>query len=374
MDSSLQEHKSKSKSKKDKKKSRKRKTTFWDFLIKLLFVSFIIYTIQACPNDMNHESSVCYGLSKYRELILDRYVFPAFHRVLTHPSLTPHLERVKPHINTAISIGKPIVQRTQNEWNGRVVPQWNKRVVPQWHKRVVPQWNKHVVPQLVFVDQKIEPYRTRVSVEYDRYSSRIVPHVKLAIYSLQRWQRQAQPYIILAATKTHDSYETAKPYAIPVWNRIKAALKQLLLFAREQRVLYVDPHVATIWEKVKELSSRKPKGSMTQNEPAAPSPAVPVTRAEIPTEDEVVSPTTSKEADTVTAIVTEWTEPASPIESTVSSASSDRSQDFEFRTSSSTATSLSEDVTQIPDITGPSLIIPEPFPTTHEGGGLADYQ
>ena len=132
-------------------------------------------------------------------------------------------------------------------------------------------------------------------------------------------------------------------------------------------MLYVDPHVATIWEKVKELSSRKPKGSMTQNEPAAPSPAVPVTRAEIPTEDEVVSPTTSKEADTVTAIVTEWTEPASPIESTVSSASSDRSQDFEFRTSSSTATSLSEDVTQIPDITGPSLIIPEPFPTTHEG-------
>lgn len=200
-------------------------------------------------------------------------------------------------------------------------------------------------------------------VEYNRYSSRIVPHVKLAIYNLQRWQRQTQPYLILVATKTHSGYQTAKPYVIPVWNRIKAGIKQLLLFVREQRVLFVDPHVARIWEKVKELSSGHPNENET-SKPAMPDPTAPLIGTENQTEVKVL-PATPKEAESMVTVVTGWAETASAFANLPPSSEG-------FESSSTVASSLSEEVTTIPDITGPSIIVAEPTLTPLEGEGDDD--
>jgi hypothetical protein len=367
---------------------------------------FTIYTIRVCPTDVTHNSPVCRGLSRYRELVLEPYVFPAFHRALAHPSIAPHVERVKPHVNTVIRIGKPIVRRTRVEWNSRIVPQWNKRVVPQWNKRVVPQWNRHIAPIILRVDQKVEPYRSRVTREYNRYSNYITPHLWTTKTNLQRWQRQAQPYVVLAATKTYHGYQTAKPYAIPIWNHIKAGARKLLLLVREQRILFVDPHVARIWEKVKELSSGKPKGSGTvKEEPTAPKAAAPVTKVETNTsEDEGIPfsmPSSSvipKEAETTASVATEssavatalpTTEAtehstvaiespptASATESKVTSVSSVVSEVVESTlpttASSITTSSPSEEVTPSLDITGPSLVTHEPISTLLKAPDEAD--
>jgi hypothetical protein len=251
-------------------KSRKSGISPGDILVYLLLAWFSIYAITVCPADTHHDSTICYGLAKYRQMVLDPYLFSIFHRALAHPSVAPHVERVKPGLNTAVRIGKPIVRGTRVAWNSRIVPQWNKRVVPQWNKHVVPQWKKHVVPQLHHVDHIIEPYRTRVTNQYNLYSKYIGPHLRTAETNVRRWRRQAQPYIVLAATKTHQGYHATKPYAKPIWDSIKAGVKQLLLFVRKQRVLFVDPHVARIWEKVKELSSGAPKRSGTVREESTP--------------------------------------------------------------------------------------------------------
>lgn len=76
----------------------------------------------------------------------------------------------------------------------------------------------------------------------------------MAIHNLQRWQRQAEPYVLLAVSKTKAGYSAAKPYAVPLAKRCSHLLQQFALFLRGQRQKFVDPHVAKMWEKVKELS------------------------------------------------------------------------------------------------------------------------
>jgi hypothetical protein len=275
--------------------------------------------------------------------------------------------------------------------------EWNSRIVPQWKKRVLPQWNIHVAPQLRRVDQIFEPYRTRVMQQFSRYSNRIAPHVWTAKTKFQRWRRQVQPYVIFAANKTHDGYQAAKPYAKPIWNRIKAGTKQLLLFVRQQRVLFVDPHVARIWEKVKELSSGKPGMSGTvRDEYATPV----VTNATIAvTEEDAVPPpassvvlssvakgfasvTASSISTTSPSIASETSTPVGTESSTAPTGSITDSDGFapasSLLESTSTKTvsfsvtsSPSDIVITPPDITDPSLGN-KPAPTALEVADEAD--
>lgn len=205
-----------------------------------------------CPQDTHLQSPICRGLTEYKRIVLDPYIIPPIQAVLAHPSVAPHIERAKPYVHRAVEITVPILLRTQQEWNLHVVPQWEKRVVPEWNKRVVPQWDKHVAPRIQFLQSKVEPYRLCVLQEYEQ---RIAPRARVAFYNLQRWQRRAEPYVILAVSKTKGGYYAAKPYAVPLAKKSGHLLQQFALFLREQRQKFVDPHVAKIWEKVKELSS-----------------------------------------------------------------------------------------------------------------------
>jgi hypothetical protein len=91
------------------------------------------------------------------------------------------------------------------------------------------------------------------------YNSRVATHIKVAIYNIKRWQRISQPYIVLAADKAYGGYRTTKHYVIPLWAKTKVTIRYMLVLARAQRRQFVDPHVARIWEKVKELSRGKAK-------------------------------------------------------------------------------------------------------------------
>jgi ribosomal protein S30 len=212
-----------------------------------------------CPKDTHLQSPICRGLTEYKRIVLDPYIIPPIQAVLAHPSVSPHIERAKPYVHRAVEITTPILLRTQQEWNLHVVPQWERRIVPKWNNRVVPKWNKYIVPhwdrqvapRIQLVQSKLDPYRLRVTQEYEQ---RILPHAQVAIYNLQRWQRQAGPYVLLAVSKTQDGYYAAKPYAVPLAKRCGHLLQQFALFLRGHRQKFVDPHVAKMWEKVKELS------------------------------------------------------------------------------------------------------------------------
>ncbi|KAF9244141.1 hypothetical protein BU15DRAFT_71706 [Melanogaster broomeanus] len=227
---------------------------FLEFLTKLLLLAFTIYAFSVCPQDTQSQSPICRGLTEYKRIVLDPYVIPPLQATLAHPSIAPHIERAKPYVDRAVELTTPILLRTQEEWNLRVVPQWERRIVPEWNKRVVPHWNIYVVPRIELLRATVEPYRFRAIHECEQ---RIAPHARVAMYNLHRWQRQAQPYISVGVSKIQDGYHATRPYVVPWAKQFGHALQQFALFLQEQRQKFVDPHVAKIWEKVKELSRGK---------------------------------------------------------------------------------------------------------------------
>jgi hypothetical protein len=223
----------------------------------LLF--FTIYFLSACPQDAELKSPVCRGLSEYRRIILEPYILPTVNKALSHPSILPYVERATPYANQAIGIASPVVLRTQHEWNHRIVPQWNKVIVPQYHK--------YLTPQLELASAVTEPY---LSALQEKYESSLGPQVRLVINTMNKCQRAARPYILIAADRSYTAYRAARPYMRPVWQRVMRILKQLLVFLRVQRRQFVDPHVARIWERIKELS-RGGDETVTAHSPSTPS-------------------------------------------------------------------------------------------------------
>ena len=220
---------------------------------------FTIYSLSACPQDAELKSPVCRGLSEYRRIILEPYILPAVNKALSHPSILPYVERATPYANQAIRIASPVVLRTQHEWNHRIVPQWNKVIVPQYHK--------YLTPQLELASAATEPY---LSALQEKYESSLGPHVRLVINTMNKCQRAARPYVLIAADRSYTAYRAARPYMRPVWQRVMRILKQLLVFLRAQRRQFVDPHVARIWERIKELS-RGGDETVTAHSPSTPS-------------------------------------------------------------------------------------------------------
>lgn len=117
----------------------------------------------------------------------------------------------------------------------------------------------------------MEPYRLRIIQQYEQ---RIAPRARVAFYNLQRWQRRAEPYVLLAVSKTKDGYYASKPYTVPLAKKSGHLLQQFALFLRGQRQKFVDPHVAKIWEKVKELSSGQVIRETPPDRESQPSEAV----------------------------------------------------------------------------------------------------
>ncbi|TCD71787.1 hypothetical protein EIP91_003130 [Steccherinum ochraceum] len=247
--------KSKGRGKQKKKSSRNGSGGFLELLTRAFLLFFTIYTLSVCPTDEHLKSPVCRGLHEYRRLILEPYLLPPFQQALAHPSVAPYIDRAKPYAERFVATAKPIALRTQHEWNARVVPQWNKRIVPQWNKHAVPVWNSYAVPQIQRVEQQLNPYIRTLTTEYEQ---KIAPHVQLAFYNLQKWRVQAQPYVVLAAQRTYSGYQKAKPYAIPLLQRMKILFAELVQFLIAQRRQFVDPHLVRIWEGVVELSGGKP--------------------------------------------------------------------------------------------------------------------
>ncbi|KAH8110987.1 hypothetical protein DFH11DRAFT_1859633 [Phellopilus nigrolimitatus] len=252
--------------KKEKARPRKKRPSSWlDLFSRMFILAFLIYSLSVCPTD-KQQSLVCRGLSEYRRVILEPYVITPFQNLLQHPSVFPY---AVPVINAA----KPVVSRSQKEWNTRVVPQWNARVVPQWKEHVVPLWNTRVSPYIARLDAKVGPYRQTVGKTYSR---NVAPYVAYA----QRVVHRSQPYILLTVAKSYDTYQSSRPYLVRGYKQlqrvpplfVKYVLKPLAVARRQ----FVDPHVALLVEKIKELSAgtaKTPTGESVDDK-ITPAPAV----------------------------------------------------------------------------------------------------
>jgi len=200
------------------------------------------------------------------------------------------VKEIEPYVIRAHRVLQPVVATTVSKFSTYVIPEWNNRVVPQYHTYIAPR----VQNALSYMD----PYLVAVGTEYERY---LAPYVRISAATAWRLQKQAQPYAVLAWYKSIDGYTYAKPYARPAWERFKDVVLRILAYLAVYRRQFVDPHVAQMWAKIKELSGDKVVPTTTK-------PAVtpkPVPAADVPIKEE---------PSTVAAIsVEEGTHPPAPV-------------------------------------------------------------
>lgn len=297
--------KGKHKAKKNGKKSRN-SMSFMELLFRAFLLWFTIYTLSVCPEDEHLKSPVCRGLAEYRRLVIEPYFIPPIQQALAHPAVAPYIETAKPYVDYAIRTTKPIAARAHKEFDARVVPQWKKRVLPLYFK--------YAVPQLLKLDAQTAPYRTRVEQEYERL---LAPYVGRTITVLNHLQRKARPYVVLAAEKTHQGYQYARPYATPLWEKVKAILVQLAAILGEQRRQFVDPHVKKIWDHVKELSGQPQSPSASQlrssvsSQALKASPQISATSAKVSSTTSSVASSISSRSSAISSSTVSKDQPAS---------------------------------------------------------------
>ena len=222
------------------------------------------YSFFICQNpDKGPDSSICQTISATRYNILEPYAYPLIKHALSYPAIEPYVREIEPYAIRAHHILQPIAASTIAQFSTHVLPEWDHRIVPQYYTYVAP----HIQDALSY----LHPYLAVVGTEYERY---LAPYLHVSAAAAWKLQEQAQPYVILAWYKSLDGYRYVKPYARPAWERSKDAVLQVLACLAAYRRQFVDPHVAQMWAKIKELSGDKVV--LTTNQPIVTPEPVPV--------------------------------------------------------------------------------------------------
>ena len=265
---------------------------FIDLLFKTYLAWLAVYWLFICQNpDQSSDSSICHAISTTRKNALEPYAYPLIKRALSYSPIESYVKEIEPYVNRAQHVLQPMAATAASKFSTYIVPEWNNRVVPQYHTYVAP----YIQSVLVYLD----PYVAVVGTEYERH---LAPYVRVTTATAWKLQEQARPYVILTWRKSVDGYRYAQPYARPAWERFKDVVLRVLGHLAVFRKRFVDPHVAQMWAKIKELSGEKP----TTTKPAfTPEP---VSDVETPVE----------EPSTVAAIlVEEETHPPVPIPTSI---------------------------------------------------------
>ena len=221
---------------------------FIDLLFKAYLAWLAVYWIFICqnPTGQSSESSICRTISATYSNVLEPYAYPLINHALSYPPIEPYVKEIEPYVNRAQDVLQPFVATVVSKFYTYIIPEWNNRVVPQYYTYVAP----HVQSVLVYLD----PYVAVVGTEYERY---LAPYVRLTAATAWKLQEQARPYVILAWHKSVDGFKYAKPYVRPAWERFKDVVLRVLAYLAVLRRQFVDPHVAQMWAKIKELSGDK---------------------------------------------------------------------------------------------------------------------
>ena len=207
-------------------------------------------------------------MSATRYNVLEPYAYPLIKHALSYPEIEPYVREIEPYVIRARHVLQPLAVTAVSKFSTHIVPGWNDHIVPQYYAHVAP----HVQSALSYLN----PYLAVVTTEYERY---LAPYLRVSAATAWKLQEKAQPYAVLAWYKSVDCYRYAKPYARPAWERFKGAVLRVLSYLAVYRRQYVDPHVAQMWAKIKELSGDKVGPATTQ-------PAVtPVSVADTPVKE-----------------------------------------------------------------------------------------
>lgn len=102
------------------------------------------------------------------------------------------------------------------------------------------------------------------------YDHQWAPQVAFVSKHAQEAATAAKPYVILAANKSHEAYQTSRPHIVRFLAWLKVQLDHGLSIIGYWRRIYVDPHLLQIWDKVTELSTGTTASAPVVNVTGAP--------------------------------------------------------------------------------------------------------
>jgi hypothetical protein len=251
---------------------------FIDFVFKVYLAWVAAYAFFICQNpDGSPDSSVCCAVSATRHHVLEPYAYPLINHALSHPAIEPYVKEIEPYVISLHQALQPVAATTVSKFSTHVAPHWSNLVVPQYRALTLLLTYRAPVSHL-------DPYLVVVGTEYERY---LAPYLRVSAATARKLQEQAQPYVVLAWCKSVDGYRYVKPYARPAWERFKDDASRVLANLAVHRRQFVDPHVAQMWAKIKELSGDKVVPTST--EPAVIPEPVPAADALIKEESSTVA-------------------------------------------------------------------------------------
>ena len=254
---------------------------FINFAFKVSLAWLAAHSFFICQNpDKSPDSAICHTVSATHHNVLEPYAYPLIKHALSYPAIKPYAREIEPYVIRLHHVLQPVATTTVSKFSTHVVPRWNDLVIPQYHAYVTP----HIQNTLAHLD----PYLVVVRNEYERY---LAPYLHVSAAAAWKLQEQAQPYVIIVWHKSVDSYRFAKPYARPAWERFKNTALRILAYLAVYRRRFVDPHVAQMWAKIKELSGDKVVPTKTKPT-VTPEPAI-------------LDTLTKEESSTVAAILAE---------------------------------------------------------------------
>ena len=227
---------------------------FIDFVFKAFLAWLAAYSFFICQNpDKSSGSLICRTISATRYTILEPYAYPLIKHALLHPAIEPYVREIEPYAIRIHHVLQPVAATMISDFSTHVVPEWNNRVVPQYYT--------HIAPHVQGALSHLHPYLAVVGAEYERY---LAPYLRVSAATAWKLQENAQPYVVLAWHKSVDGYRYVKPYARPAWERFKDVVLRIFAYLAVYRRQLVDPHVAQMWAKIKELSGDKVSSTTTK--------------------------------------------------------------------------------------------------------------
>ncbi|KAL0955163.1 hypothetical protein HGRIS_004071 [Hohenbuehelia grisea] len=154
-----------------------------------------------------------------------------------------------------------------------IQPLWHKGAKPLWRNSVVPAYHRYIVRDLwqvrlapVYYKYLYNPLAPYARASQRVYRLHIHPNLaRLASESEDAYSTYLEPVLERAAAhakviiaKAYDhaciEWKRVRPHLVVAWKEVDAKSSVVLRKVAEQRRIYVDRHVARIWEEVRELS------------------------------------------------------------------------------------------------------------------------
>lgn len=216
--------------------------------------------------------------------------------IAAHPKVAPYVDAARPHVENAIRVSRPVLQKTSDIVVDVVLPRWHI-----FRQKATPYIQPYTHRLHVEYEARAQPYVLRAQV----YFRRVQPYVNTGIARSKNAYRIIAPRVKYLIKLASAQWKTVKPHLLPLWAQAEKLPEWLLIHVGgpllELKGQYVDTQIGKIWAKIEELGGETSHSVKAVVSSASITSTAQITSSTVaPTVESVVSSVSSVAAAAVT--------------------------------------------------------------------------